>query len=110
MATGTNRTPDVTSEKPPRRRRWIPLSLKGFVAILLLVGVGGPLWIGLRGWRQQVAINEIERVGGEIETLPRGPEWLRAAVGESFLKWFDDAYMVHLGGSLVDDSTLAHLK
>ena len=41
--------PDPT-DKPPRRRRWIPLSLRMFVAMLLLGA--SAVWIGLPAYRQ----------------------------------------------------------
>src|SRR5258708_9039694 len=96
MATRTDSSPDSTSDRPPRRRRWIPLSLKGFVAILLLVGVGGPLWIGVRGRRQQAAIEGIERAHGHghVETRAGTPDWLPRFLGEPTPTWFDRVHRI----------------
>src|SRR5258707_454509 len=98
MATPARPGPDPTTEKPPRRRRWIPLSLRIFLAILLLLGMGA-LWLGARGYRQMVAIREIEQAGGELVTKKGGPEWLRAQVGDERMKSVDNVEVVDFLGS-----------
>jgi hypothetical protein len=55
-----------TTDKPPRPRHWVPLSLRMFVAILVLVAVGSALWIGVPAYRQSVAVKEIRRIGGIV--------------------------------------------
>ena len=89
---------------------WIPVSLRMFVALLVLLGGWSALWIGIPAYRQQAAIQEIERAGGKVEFRPRGPDWLRAVVGESFLNWLGDVESVDLAASQANDTTLAHLK
>src|SRR5262245_13072876 len=73
---------DRTAEQTPRQRRWIPLSLRLFVALLvlpgLLVGLFIAVWIG-PGWAQ---IYSIRKSGGWVETEPnRLGGWLRPQFG-----------------------------
>src|SRR5258708_6088843 len=97
--------PDPTAEKPRFRRRWIPLSLQFFVAMLVTFGaIWG--WIGISGYRQHVAIREIERVGGLVAIRPRGPLWLRQRVGNEQMKPFDEVVAVNLYGSENPDGPL----
>jgi hypothetical protein len=74
MAAQAALIPDPT-EKPPRRRRAIPLSLRIFAGILLMLGIGA-LWVAVRGYRQDAAIRQLEQSGWAVLTRPRGPEWL----------------------------------
>jgi hypothetical protein len=109
MVFTANPSADPTTVNPPRPRRWIPLSLRMFVAILVLLGAGSALWIGVPAYRQQTAIREIERVGGKVVTRPRGPNWLRTWVGDERMKPFDEVVTVLLKGSQCTDATLTHL-
>jgi Leucine-rich repeat (LRR) protein len=102
-------TPDPTTDQPPRPRRWIPLSLRMFVAVLALLACGA-LWIGVRAYRQYVALTEIERNGGSVEIRPRGPEWLRARWGTDLAKSFDDVFQVGLVGTKATDAVLRHVN
>ena len=52
--------------------------------------------MGLPIYWQQVAIREIERLGGNITVRKRGPEWLRRWIGNDRIKIFDDAEIVYL--------------
>jgi len=115
-------------DKPPRRRRWMPVSVRMLAAFLFLTG----LWGGTTACRRVVAIWEIERVGGQIGFDRGGPEWLRDLLDDKLMRCFDgveyihflpgpDDYLrdprgEHLTGVLpyalgpaVDDATLAYL-
>jgi hypothetical protein len=96
MAVLTNSDP--TTEKPPRRRRWIPLSLRMFAALLASLGIAS-VWLGARGYRQMVAIREIEQAGGELVIKKAGPEWLRARVGDEWMRALDKVEFVDFYGS-----------
>jgi hypothetical protein len=61
MSAGMPQSIDPAADKLPRPNRWIPLSLRMFVALLLLFGI----WTGIRAYRQFVAIREIEQAGGK---------------------------------------------
>jgi hypothetical protein len=55
---------DPTLSKPPRPRRWIPLSLRMYLAVLVAVGVASIACVAVPIYRQHVAIQEIERLSG----------------------------------------------
>jgi Leucine-rich repeat (LRR) protein len=89
MAVHVSATPDSKTDNPPRRRRWVPLSLRMFAAILLVLGLAG-IGVTLQGHRQLIVIREIERLGGGVATVPRGPKWLRASLGYERSRLFDN--------------------
>lgn len=90
MTTAASLIADPTAGSPPRRRRWVPVSLKLFLAMLLLLGVGSVVWVGVPAYRQHVAIQEIERFGGMISFNPIGPDWLRESLGEGPMHCIDE--------------------
>src|SRR5258708_32887213 len=91
------------SIRPPRPL-WIAL------ATVVLVVVGAGLRIGLPIYRQQVAIREIERVGGRVEMQAGGPEWLRGHLSVDLQKFLDEVVAINLTNEKVTDATLAHLR
>jgi hypothetical protein len=105
MAVPATPTADPTTDKPPRPRRWIPLSLKMFVAILLLAGVGSPLWIGVRLWRQDVAIRELKHADWLVHTEPMGPTWFRKHLSGDISKYLCSVnWLSAPGGSSAADA------
>lgn len=112
MLPAANPSSDPTTEKPLRAKRWIPLSLRIFAAILVILVVMWVVCIGIPGYWQHVAICEIERVNGRVEwTRQRGPQWLRTALGRHLcMSLLDDILGVSLDDSDATDSTLVHLK
>jgi hypothetical protein len=73
MATATDMPISVDPRRvsiPLPRPLWI-----GLVAVVLAVVATG-LQFGLPIYRQQAAIREIERAGGRVHVVPRGPAWL----------------------------------
>ena len=77
-----------TPDKPPRRRwRW-PVALKVFGGILVVLGAYSG-WIVWRGYRQLVAIEKIEDLGGAVEVRHVGPDWLRRSVGDDHMRALD---------------------
>jgi len=85
-----------------------PLWIGAATAVVVVVGFG--LRIGLPVYRQHMAIQEIDRAGGTVGIRERGPEWLRARLGDERMAAFDEVTLVYLHGSQVTDATLAHLK
>src|SRR5579872_6793137 len=65
-------------ERPPRPMRRVPLSLRMFVAMLLLAGIGGPLWIGVRAWRQDRLVRQLAQEGLFSRRRFTGPNWLES--------------------------------
>src|SRR5437899_1044585 len=89
MAAPATSTSDPTTDKPPRPRRWIPVSLRMLVAVLTSLGVACA-WYGVTGYRQLTAIRELESVPGDVRTKPVGPGWLRDWVGIERMRMFDE--------------------
>src|SRR5262249_35477104 len=86
-----------------------PLWIGSVAGVLVVVAVGLP--IGVPGYRQYVAIREIEEVGGRVETYARGPEWLRRQFGDcQGRKPFDEVVSVHIATEIASDTTLVHLR
>jgi hypothetical protein len=96
------------TNKPPRPRRWIPLSLKMFGALVAIISAFTG-WEGLRIYRQQVAFREIERLGGTVGTQPDCPTWLKPWLGAAQIKLLDRIVDVDLPETAASDETLAHL-
>jgi Leucine Rich repeat len=104
------KSPDVetipVADKPPRRKRWIPVSLRLWLVILLLFAIAAA-WIVVRGSRQAAIVRRIREAGGRVEyygqfdnygnwishAQPRGPTWLRKKIGNDF---FDEPFSVHI--------------
>ena len=85
------------------RPLWIGLA----TVVLIVVAVG--LHFGVPIYRQHVVIREIERVGGNVETRPRGPKWLRERVGNERMKLFENVVQVSLATRPATDFTLDHV-
>ena len=117
MITIANPSPDPTAGKPPRRKRWIPLSLRMFMAILVLLGVSSVLWTWVSYHRaqqvyhrEQQVIQEIKSWGGIVSTKTDGPEWLPRLVGngrQSVVRVFDRISFILLDRAAVTDAGVA---
>jgi hypothetical protein len=99
-----------TTDKPPRRRRWIPLSLRLSVAILFCLGAISACTAWLLVWlpfsREQRAIRVIQDRGGRIEFMhERGPDWLRR-LGKQF-QVLDRVRSVNWNGSTSENGFVA---
>src|SRR5262245_2581289 len=94
------------TDKLPRPRRWIPLSLRIFVAALAIVGTFGIWILAVRGYRTQEVISETQRVGGRCRREPRGPDLLRWLVGDDWMVSFDEITAVDLRDSRMTDAGL----
>ncbi len=105
----STRSTDITTDKPPRPRRWIPLSLRLFLSLLLVAGIGSAFWFGVPAYRQWCAIREIDRLGGEILSNPVGPLWFHEMVDWRWLKAFDRVLMVELENTAATDGTLREI-
>jgi hypothetical protein len=76
-------------------------------AVLVVVAAGVQFILPV--WRQQLAIREIQRLGGRIVIQKGGPEWLRERVGNEHMKYFDKVVKADLTVKSVSDSTLRHV-
>jgi hypothetical protein len=109
MAPLTNSSLDPRTDKPPRCRQLIPISLRLFLAMLALLGIASVLWVGVPAYRQYVAVREIERLGGHVRRVPTGPTWIREWVGDENMRFFHEAVHVELGRTSATDATLSHV-
>jgi hypothetical protein len=85
-----------------RPARWIPLSLRFFALVVVLLGAVGGGWIGVRLSRREAAIHTIERAGGEVTRVPRGPAWWPDTVRQAV----EDAQFVSLIGRDFTDTDM----
>src|SRR5436190_1767277 len=121
---------ETVLEKLPRRRVWVPLSVRAIAALLLILGVWGAGLIGLQVRRQRAALREFERLGATVEMRQFGPEWLGylgitqtvpvitsvdfrgTAVSDADLACLEGLVTlqrIYLDGTQVTDAGLAHL-
>src|SRR6266568_1024929 len=109
---------DPRRDKPPRRPRWVvPLSLRMYVAILVLLGVGSALltWVSYRReqqvyLREQEVIREIKWRGGSFGTVAGGSEWLRKLARKEGLidiRFFQRISFILVDGKALTDADLA---
>ena len=104
------RLPALSSLEPrrfsirPPRPLWIGLA----TAVLSLAAVG--FHVGLPIYRQHLVIRDVERLGGRVVTLPRGPDWLRDRIGSQRMKLFDAVVAIHLRDSQATDELLGRLR
>src|SRR5665213_2254121 len=106
MARSAASLTDPTTDKPPRPRRWIPLSLQMFVVILSVTAA----WTGIRACRQHAAIRAIDEMAGSVITDEVGPRWLRRWGGDLWAKSFDEIRGVNFYSPLITDEGLSNLK
>jgi hypothetical protein len=96
----------------PEPRRFsvrLPRPLWIGIAALVMIGSAVALQFGLPVYRQQTAIHEIERLGGQIKSRPRGPRWLRDRLGYDNAELLNVVFFVALSNTC-DDTILLRLK
>ena len=112
-------SPDSTADKPPRPRRWIPLSLKMFAAILMLLGVASALFIwafysqSQERQREQGLVQDIGYWGGSVVRVPGGSEWLRRFAsqdGPISVQIFERISFIRLDGTATTDAGLSRIR
>ncbi len=80
------------------------------VAAIVVIATGAGLRIGLPIYRQQMAIREVEHLGGKVGTIHGGPEWLRGLVGDEWMRIFDVPDSVNFTQTAVTDTDLSRLR
>src|SRR5438874_2664031 len=95
---------------PGRVSIWLPRPLWIGVATIALVIVAVGLRIGMPIYRQQVVIQEIEQLGGKIESRHAGPQWLRDRLGYERAELLDEVFSVSLSDTRATDATVARLN
>src|SRR5882724_6360030 len=99
-----------STDKPPCQRRRMPLSLRMFAAMIVMMGGASVLWIGIPACRQFVAIREIERLQGHVAAYERGPTWLRKRVGNAAMRGLDEVIHVDVSGTELTDEGLRYIE
>lgn len=98
----------MTDSAPPKSRlpgTWTSL----LIAVVLVIAVGVlKLWMPYH--LEQQAIDEIERVGGKVESEMVRPEWIPNAADDEYLTVFKRVISVDLGGTQISDMELEHLR
>src|SRR5437879_6523126 len=104
--------PEPTPAEPRRFSIRLPRPMWIGLATVLLIGAAIFVRVGLPIYRQHLAIREIERLGGYVETRPRGPEWLRDWVGNERFRLCEDVDLVRVDRPTVavTEATLAHVS
>jgi hypothetical protein len=106
MPNSSERDRIPVADRPPRRKRWIPVSLRLWLVILVVL-TSAAAWIVYRGVRQAVIVRRIHEAGGQVDyygqfdgygnwiagAQPRGPAWLRKRIGNDF---FDEPFSVRV--------------
>src|SRR5579872_3835817 len=110
MASRTDPIPDPTSDKPPRSRRWIPVSARLVLLIVPVLGIVALNWIAVRSYGNAIAINAIERLGGKVSMRPRAPQWLQERAYGDWTELLDDVVSVRIAFAEITDDWLAHLE
>src|SRR5947207_3054320 len=100
--------PQAAGGRPPSARWQRPGCFIGAAIGLTIIAVG--LRLGVPLYRQHRAIREIERLGGIVQTSPRGPEWLRKRLGDEKLRTLGMVTRVNLSDSTMTDSKMFHLS
>jgi hypothetical protein len=100
---------DPVTPEPRRFSLRLPSPLSMLVSTVALIVMSVGLLVGIPAYRQQSAIGEIKRLGGQIETRPRGPKWMRDAMGEERMQPFDDVVEVKLRDTRANDAALVYV-
>jgi hypothetical protein len=103
-----NQLPDSVTDKPPRPRRWIPLSIRLFAALLVLLGISSILWVAIPAYREHRAIQEVRRLGGHYQSEQTAPKWLCNLVGYNRLGVFEKVTAIYLRNAPATDDSLKH--
>jgi len=94
MAAPATTTPIPTTDKPPRPRRWIPLSLRMFAAIMVVGGmVAG--WEGVQNYRQRLTVSELVQRGWSVRFRSLAPEWVLSWAGPARINSFGKVVAVY---------------
>ena len=75
------------------------------MAGLLLAGFQFSLY-----FRQQAAVQQIEKLGGRVVTTHGDPRWIRWLIGGKSLRFFEQATVVNLSQNEVEDADLIPLR
>jgi hypothetical protein len=78
---------ELIMPEPKSRRIPHPIWFGVVALLMLVVAVFLSVWIPYH--REQIAIREIERLGGEARSQSIGSEWLQKSIGNEWLRYFE---------------------
>ena len=87
------------------RKRHLWWLLVPVMAGLLLAGFQFSLF-----YRQQAAVQQIEKLGGRVVTTHGDPRWIRWLIGGKSLRIFEQATVVNLRQTTIEDADLIPLR
>ena len=87
------------------RKRHLWWLLVPVMACLLLAGFQFSLF-----YRQQAAVQQIEKLGGRVVTTHGDPRWIRWLIGGKSLRIFEQATVVNLRQTTIEDADLIPLR
>jgi len=105
----TDVSPFSDTAKPPRRKRWVAMSLKMFVALVTILAVGSA-WEGMRIYQTQIAIRHFESLGASVVTGPGGAGWFYDKLGPDHAKLLDVVESVSLSNTPCTDADLTFIE
>jgi hypothetical protein len=88
----------------------VPRPLTLFLLTVVLVLLGLALRIGLPIYKQQIAIREVRRLGGDVSTSVYGPAWLVSHLPNGCVDALGTACKVHLANLEVTDAETVILE
>lgn len=101
---------------PASRRRWLRISVRGLMVLVLLVG-GGVGWVAHHAHAQRDAVAAIQRAGGSVlydlepnpytQAKPWAPKWVIERIG---VDHFGRVIQANLTGSSMTDAGLSRLE
>lgn len=93
MADLPDASDETRTDKPPRRRRWIPLSLRLFAAFLVLIGLSSALWLATEAYSLRRYNLQSRRINDTICTLrERKPPNVSEKLWEDCVAWASIAH------------------
>ena len=101
----TNRFPVRYTDRMKFRKRHLWWLLVPVMAGLLLAGFQFSLF-----YRQQAAVQQIEKLGGRVVTTHGDPRWIRWLIGGKSLRIFEQATVVNLRQTTIEDADLIPLR
>src|SRR5215471_21359642 len=101
---------DPATPEPRPSSIWLPRPLWIGLAALMLLIVAAGLGLGVPILRQQLALQEIQNLGGLREVRYAGPRWLQQLLGHEMSSILDVVTVVRLGGTDTGDNDIRFLS
>src|SRR6266478_7539316 len=110
METTAAQSPDRGADKQPRQRRWIPLSFRVFVAMLLAAATASALLLGIPAYQRLTVGRQLGQLGLKGMYATRGPKWLQNVLGDEFGDALRDFTCIMIPDTGCTDALVAKLR